>query len=240
MSCEERIVQLSALLDGELAMAELAELTAHLAACPDCARRLAELGALSAALANAVPEEKISADFLARIEAALDAEAALAPVQRGAIVLPFQRRVPALRGFILGAAAAAVAANVLFTSLKPPGNIVDLAAVRDTVLRGSVLLTAAAVPTDAPEIPGYKLASARSDIVAGHAARVLAYATARQSITLCIWKANGEPAHAPREGSYRGMNIVYWNDGSEEYWVASSLPVAQIEAFGQLVRNAQG
>lgn len=239
MSCEERIVPLSALLDGELEAAELAELTAHIAACPDCARRLAELGALSAMLADAVPEEKISPDFLARIEAALDAEAAIAPVQAGAIVLPFRRRVPALRGFILGAAAAALAASMFFTSLKPPGNIVDLAAVRDTALRGSVRLTASAVPADAPVIPGYRLASARGDIVAGHAARVLAYATAQQSITLCIWKANGEPAHGPREGSYRGMNIVYWNDGAEEYWAASSLPVAQIAAFGQLVRNAQ-
>ncbi len=238
MSCDERLVQLSALLDGELRAAEVAELTTHLAVCPDCARRLAELGRLRAALADAVPEEEISAAFLARIEAALNAAT---PAPASAQVLPFvPRRRPDLRAFVLGAVAAAAAAMLLFTSMKPPKNIIDLAAVHDASLRGGAIgLGKSAGPTDMPGIPGFELASAHRDIVAGHAAEVLAYTAPQGSITLCIWKANGEPAHTPREGNYRGTNIMYWNNGREEYWVAGSLPMQTIEAFGQLVRSGQ-
>ena len=51
MSGHER-ERLSAYLDGELAAAELAEVSAHLAACPECAAFLADLAAVDAEAAG--------------------------------------------------------------------------------------------------------------------------------------------------------------------------------------------
>jgi anti-sigma factor RsiW len=231
MSCDDRFEQVSALLDGELAAAELGQLTAHLAACPACAQLLAELGALRAALAQAVPEEEISGDFLRRVETALAAEPQPAPR-----VLAFRRR-RVIGPFALGAAAAAIAA-MLFTTLQPAKNIADLAAVRDAALRGNAAI-GVSVPA-APPPAGYSLAFARSDVVAGHAAEVLTYTRQGQPFTLCIWKANGEPPHGLRQGRYRGMNIAYWNDGREEYWVAAEQPAAAVAAFAGRVKAGQG
>jgi anti-sigma factor RsiW len=237
MNCDDRIDQISALLDGELPAAEVAALTAHIALCPECARVLAELGDLRGALAEAVPEEPVSADFTARIERALEMEADRPEADRpearrpeadqpeahqAAKVIPFRpRRVRLMTGgFGAGLAAAAVVMLLLWPHHD---NTVDLAAVRDAALRGT--MTAMSNSTgSAPAVGGFSLVSMRMDVIAGHRAQVAVYGQGSARVTLCIWPAGHEPAHAVRTATYRGTVIRYWNDGVREFWATSPSP----------------
>jgi len=221
VTCEDRNLELNALLDDELPAAELAALTAHLATCPVCLRRLAELGAVRAALAEAVPEEAIAPAFAARINAMLAAEAARAAPARVRI---WPARVAI---FALGAA---LAAAVALTLAPNPNQRGELMAVRDAALRSGGVGIAA----EAPRVPGFALAAAREDWVAGHRSQVATYRRAGQDVTLCIWLANGEPAHGLRVAHYRDATIEYWNDGVHEYWATG--PTALVDGFVVAIR----
>jgi anti-sigma factor (TIGR02949 family) len=215
MSCADYNEPINALLDGELPPDQTAALTAHLAACPACTQTLAALAALRAGLAQALPQEDAPAALQARIEALLLAE--------GAEIIPFtpkpRRWLPNQPGWI---AATALAAALVLTFLPHHDETKDLMSVHDAALRGGPALYAAATPP--PNVPGFTLASSRMDEVAGRLAQVAVYTKNGQSITLCSWPANGEPAHGVKHAQYHGMPIDYWNDGDHEYWAASTSP----------------
>jgi anti-sigma factor RsiW len=247
VTCEDHNQTLSAFLDGELSPIEVAALTEHLASCPDCVKRLAELGALRVALAEAIPEEGLSPEFLSRITGALDSavetlsqRASVAEPPRTARLIPFkplrQPRPTNRRPFLAGVVATAVAAMVVFTLLPRHSNVLDLAAVRDATLRSAV---SPGAPSNgmAFGVPGYRLTSARADIIAGHNARVLVFAQGSETLTLSIWKANGEPAHGVRYADFGGLQISYWNDGTNEYWASSAGPTNGLRRFVAKVRQ---
>jgi anti-sigma factor RsiW len=89
-----------------------------------------------------------------------------------------------------------------------------------------------------PAVAGFRLAAARADIVAGHPTHVFTFMRANQTVTLCIWAANGEPAHGVRNAVYRGMAIRYWNDGKQEYWAATAGPEATLDDFVGVLKGA--
>lgn len=218
MTCTNRNEQLNALLDGELAADDAAALVAHLADCPACAKTLADLAGLRSALAQALPPKEATPDFIARIEASLAAESSR---EERAHVIPFARNLPRKRLAWTGAvAAAALAATLAIAVLPRDDKSLDLMAVRDADLRGATTQIDAS-KSETPVVPGFQLASARSDIVAGRRAQVLVYTRDGTSVTLCIWSANGEAAHGLRKADYQGAAIDYWNDGKREFWAVS-------------------
>jgi anti-sigma factor RsiW len=222
MSCEDYNDQLNALLDGELPPAQAALLAAHLATCPACTKSLAELAELRAGLAQLLPEAEAPAELQTRIEALLGAEAPQV------IPLKPRRRLTVVRtGWLAAGALAAALALALMPRHDPTK---DLMSVRDAALRGAPGIYAAATPP-APTVPGFQLAGSRMDEVAGHVAQVAYYTKSGQIIVLCIWPANGEPAHGVKTAEYRGMAINYWNDGDHEYWAASLTPNADLKDF---------
>ncbi len=227
MSATAYAEQLSAMLDGELPPEEMAAMATHLASCADCARHLAELAALRSALQDTVPDADAPPEFYARISGLLEAPAGN--------VVAF-RAHPVRRNASWVAAGAAIAAMLVLLLLPHPDPTRDLMSVRDAALRGGVSQMAGNVA--APLASGFRLVSARADIVAGHKARVFAYARADQTVTLCIWPANGEPAHGVRAARYRGMAIRYWNDGSQEFWAASNGAAATLDDFVTALRGA--
>ncbi|HWG05161.1 MAG TPA: zf-HC2 domain-containing protein, partial [Beijerinckiaceae bacterium] len=143
MTCPDANEELSALLDGELPVEQTAALTRHLATCPNCAARLAELAQLRDALAQAIPVQEPSANLRARIEALLDAESGPSRVTN---VLPFKPRGSVLRLAWIGGAVA-VAATLAVVFLNPKDVSRDLMAVRDASLRGALSQVAASPPT---------------------------------------------------------------------------------------------
>jgi anti-sigma factor RsiW len=227
MTCDDRIDQISAMLDGELPVAEVAALTAHIAQCPECAGVLAELGGLRAALAEAVPEEPVSADFTARIERMLESEAEQPEADQSAKVIPFRpRRLRQPAGWVGAGLAAALAMLVLWPHHD---NTVDLSAVRDAALRG-VMVATSVRPGIVPAVRGFSLVSMRTDVIAGHRAQVVVYGQGSAQVTLCMWLAGHEPAHAVRTATYRGTVIRYWNNGVLEFW-ATSPSTGTLDAF---------
>jgi anti-sigma factor RsiW len=232
MNHEPYSEQMNAMLDGELRATEIAPLARHITTCLDCAKQLSELIALRAALQQEYPEEGVSSEFHAKIAALLDRET---QQPESSNVIPF--RPPAVRRRIAWlAAGTAIAAMLAIVALPHQNPTQDLMSVRDAALRGSMSSTVA-VNKEGPIIPGFRLTAARSDIVAGHPALVLAYTKDSQTITLCIWSANGETAHGVRHAVYKGMTISYWNDGRQEYWAATKGKGALLENFVTAARN---
>jgi len=222
MSCADFTESLNALLDGELSPQQAATLSSHLAHCPACTQTLAELAELRAGLAQLVPEADVPAELQARIEALLADEASR--------VVPFKPSarawLPNRAGWI--AAAVAIAAALMLAFIPRHDETKDLMSVRDAALRGGPAVYASA---SYPAVEGFKLIRSRTDEVAGHLAQVADYTRGSQTITLCIWPANGEPAHGIEHADYRGMAISYWNDGRNEYWAASATPGAGLQDF---------
>ena len=225
--------QFSAMLDGELPPAEMAPLTLHIAACPECAKRLTELAALRAALQYEFPEEDVSPEFYTKIAGLLDNEAQ--PTKPPNVISfqprPFRQRLAWL------AAGAAIAATLTILLMPHHDESKDLMSVRDAALRGSVSQTVA-MNNAAPVAAGFRLTAARSDIVAGHQAQVLAYSKNNQTIILCIWSANGEPAHDVRNSVYKGMAMSYWNDGKQEYWAATVGGHGTLDDFVKAIKSS--
>ena len=234
MTCTDRTESLNALLDGELPPAEMQALTAHLAICPDCSRHLAELAQLRAALQREIPEEAVPPEFTARIAALLDQPATPMTRRPASNVVPFKKRN--IRESVAWLAAASAIAAVLTLTLLPHHDVTkDLLSVRDAALRAGITQNIA--ENTAPPVPGFQLTSARADVVAGHPAQVFAYAGATKPITLCVWAANGEPAHGVREAAFKNMQIAYWNDGTEEYWAATTGPAAALDDFVNAIKK---
>lgn len=243
MMCDDRNERLGAFLDGELSSTDIAELTQHLKHCSECVNRLAELGALRAAIAEAIPEEEASTEFLARVTTALDKAVSSSPAavpqpaQTGHVIPLKPRARPKSRlPFAAGFLAAALAAMAVLTLLPSHDKRIDLSAVRDAALRSG--LSAGGI-TDgmAMTAPGYQLRLARADIIAGHAAQVRVFARGTDTFTLCVWKANREPAHGVVNADVRAMRISYWNDGTNEYWVASVSAPEALQRFVATIRQ---
>jgi anti-sigma factor RsiW len=236
MSYTQYSEQLSAMLDGELAPADVAVLTVHLASCADCAKHLAELAALRAALHNAISEEEVSPDFYVKISGALNRQTSTPTpdVKMPNVITLKLRSVRQKTGWI--AAVSAIAAMLMVLLLPHHDEIRDFMGVRDAALRGSVSQLVASNMVG-PTVAGFRLASARPDIVAGHPTWVFAYTREDQTVTLCIWSANGEPAHGVRNAIYKDVAISYWNDGKQEYWAATPGPVATLNDFVTAMKN---
>jgi anti-sigma factor RsiW len=240
VTCTDRGELLSAFIDGELASAEVAELTKHLMTCPACLQRLAELGALRSALAETFAEEKLSEEFLFRITKQLDSAEDQLTTNSAAQsrVLPFKKRylTQNLRIITSSVVMSAIAATLVLTLANQPKNIVDLAAVHDARLRNS-LVSYEIQGASPAEISGYRIASTRYDIVAGHKAQIVSYEGASDIVTLCSWDAHGEPAHGVKTATYRGTAIMYWNDGTTEYWAASDKSDGRLADFVKRARK---
>jgi len=235
MTCADYTERLNGLIDGELSPEDLAAVTTHLATCPDCRRHLAELARLHAALQRDIPEEDVPPEFRAKILELLDQPAATPPKPRPATIIPFRKR--RLRESIAWlTAASAVAAMLAVTFLPRHDESKELMSVRDASL--SITLTQTITNSDAPSVPGFRLTAARTSVVAGHPAQVFAYSGADKPITLCVWPANGEPAHGVREVAFKGMKIAYWNDGDEEYWAVTTAPTESLNSFVAAVRKS--
>ncbi len=170
MDCDAYSEPLNAMVDGALPAGEMAALASHLAACPDCARHLAELADLRAALQDVVPEEAVAPEFYAKISGLLDREAAVIKPEFTAPVIPFRQR-PLRRNAGWIGAWAAVAAMLVVLLMPHHDASRDLMSVRDAALRTNMAQSVAA-NMPGPMVAGFDLAASRSDIVArasGHA-----------------------------------------------------------------------
>lgn len=129
------LTALSAYLDGELDADETRSVAVHLAACPACAARVAELQALSAGF-RALPEESLGYDLAGVIEGRL-ADTRRPPAK--------PRRVGWMGWPLAVGAAASIAAGVFMGSTLVAGGAataprVDALRVFDTMPPGNLCI----------------------------------------------------------------------------------------------------
>lgn len=244
MTCDGRVLELNALIDGELSREDERRLLAHVTTCPACATELAGLVALRMRLAWLAPVEASPDLLITKIERAVTPPVGF---------LSSQRRWP----FLGGIAAMAIAAAIFFMISQPPPHRAEIQSIADASLREAIAPTAIVLAdtrrggTDAwfarhhlaaPPAPdlrqaGYRFLGCRTDIIAGHRASILAYIKDGTQLTLIAWPANGEPAHKPRSALIRGQKVRYWNNGSLEFW-ATGAPPADVEKFATKYRKS--
>jgi anti-sigma factor RsiW len=234
MNCEDRTLDLHALLDHELHDQAANDLVRHMATCPTCAATFANLLLLRSKLARLAPVEQLDPALIGRIDAAITSSK---PVQR-----PLRSRswkLPALSGGLVGLAAAAMIMLMLQTGNHEAPTI---RAVADAGLRQSIPMQAVSLADNRPggadawfgrrhlaqpPVPnltkaGFVFAGYRTDIIAGHSASILVYQHAKSQITLIAWPADGEAAHPVRTSAVAGHAVTYWNNGTIEFWITGN------------------
>lgn len=234
MNCEDRTLDLHALLDDELHDQAATDLVRHMATCPACTATFADLLLLRSKLARLAPVEQLDPALIGRIDAAITSSK---PVQR-----PLRSRswkLPALSGGLVGLAAAAIIMLMLQTGNHEAPTI---RAVADAGLRQSIPAQAVSLADNRPggadawfarrhlaqpPVPnltkaGFVFAGCRTDIIAGHSASILVYQHAKSQITLIAWPADGEAAHPVRRSAVAGHAVSYWNDGTIEFWITGT------------------
>ena len=153
--CHGFEADLSALLDGELALERAAEVRAHVASCDGCSGRLARLARVDAALAGA-PAPAVPASLRARLEARLES------ARQSDTSLRRTRRVGAprraWRGRVAGALAAAAAGVALYLAVAtrepaPP----EAAPAPVQIARPLAETPRAAAPLDLASVPEEEL-----------------------------------------------------------------------------------
>ncbi len=234
MRCEDRILDLNALLDLELSDAAATDLVQHISACPACAAEFASLLSLRGKLARLVPVEMLEPALLRRLDVATIPPA---PVQVRTWSRPW--RYPALFGGLTAFGGFAVATVMVLLLLVGGHQAPTIRAVADAGLRQRIPTQAVLLANDRPggadawfarrhlaqpPVPnltkaGFTFAGCRTDIIAGHAASILVYRQAKSDITLIVWPADGESAHPARIGAAAGETVTYWNNETLEFWV---------------------
>jgi len=236
--------------DGELGVAEAAELAVHLQGCADCRAVQRQLADLSARLRSEVPRYEAPAV----LRAALQAQLALASGPAQGTVVPF--RAKPWREFGLAAAAAmALAASVVLWLPPAPGmdDADEIVASHIRALQPGHLTDV--ISTDqhtvkpwfdgridyAPPVrdfaaAGFPLVGGRLDYIVGRPAAALVYMRDKHVIDLYVWPHTGNAA--PTVHTANGYNVVGWAGGGMRFQAVSDLNPAELRQFGDLWRTA--
>jgi len=245
--CDEMRLLLQADLDGELDAAAAAAISAHLAACPDCAPQQRAMAALSAQLRSELPYHAAPP----ALRQAIAARLAGAPVAARRL----QRRLPIWLGwgasFGAGAALAACLALLLLAPAAPdlpgdvvashiralqPGHLADVASTdQHTVKPWFDGRLDYAPPVKDLAGQGFPLVGGRLDYLAGRPVAALAYRRAQHVIDLYVWPG---PAGTPSSGTRNGYNYVHWTGQGMVFWAVSDLNRSELEQFVTLWQAA--
>ncbi len=237
MTCENRLLQLNALVDDEVSPEAETELLQHLAVCPVCAAEFAGLLTLKRKLTRLVPVEAPDLARSQRIEMAWN------QTSQGSQLVPAWQvplrtlMRPALLGGMIGLALTLLIGHIMRVS---PPKEPALPGVADAGLREDVSARNLILARDRPgganawfarhhlaQLPlpdltaaGFRLVGCRTDIVAGHMASIVVYRQNGIKITLMAWPSKGEPERRLQSAQVGKQTISYWNDGRLEFWVS--------------------
>ncbi len=248
MRCED--IQLDAYADRELDPARSSEFEHHLAACPSCRARLAELSAMRTAIDTAGLRRRAPQSLRDAITAAIDREDR--PAAR-------PRRAPAWAWGSLAACLILTAAVVTLSLGSLSRRATLTADAREAIsahirsLMGAHLLD---IPTSdqhtvkpwfagkldfSPPVAdlstqGFPLAGGRLDYLAGHPAAALVYNRRAHIINLFIAPDPSGTA-APHLFEDRGYHAAAWSDGHMRFCAVSDVNQDELTTFTQLLRS---
>jgi anti-sigma factor RsiW len=226
--------------DGELGVAEAAELQAHLAECPACRQLRAELSGLSDRLRAEIPRHAAPAALRATLAAQIPA-AALPP-------RPQRRRALGL------AAAGALALAASVALLLPTGSQHVDEAVADHIRALQPGHLTDVLSTDqhtvkpwfdgridyAPPVrdfaaAGFPLVGGRLDYLGGRPVAALVYRRDKHLIDVFVRPSAG--AASPSARVFDGYNVVTWAAGGMWFEAVSDLNPTELREFAELWRE---
>jgi len=243
-ACEDRTLQLQALIDGELDAANSLAMEAHIAGCAGCAEELARLEAMRASLRAPGLAYAAPSDLRERIDWALAAETAPAR--------PDRARPRRNQPWLSALAGAAVAASLTLLIAAP-----QLATVRleDQLVSSHVRSLLADHLTDvatsnehvvkpwfngkidfAPPVveladQGFPLAGGRLDYVGGAVTPAIVYHRRLHTINLFVRRAGAFSSLTGVMSRRDGYSLVRWTQGGMEFWAVSDISPADLESF---------
>ncbi len=248
-ACPDREVMLQALVDGELDAANALAMEAHLRGCPGCVAEYRRAAALRERLGAEDVRPAAPPALHARIEAALEREAAGRPVE---VRPPTRRWRPwAIGGWSVAGAMTAVAATLALLLVQPagpnladqlvadhvrsllPGHLIDVATSDRHVVKpwfNGRIDFAPPVPELADR--GFPLVGGRLDVAAGRVVPVLVYRRRLHTINLFILPAGMAPGEGRASASTPpGYSLVHWRQGRLDFWAVSDVGKGDLEQF---------
>lgn len=250
MDCHETQQFFHAYLDRELDLVRNLELEAHVQKCPNCSQAYDSQLALRRQLQNSPVYFRAPARLRGRVRSAL-----------GRAGRPLERTIPWLS---VPSWAAAVASVVLvaFTgwvffarvsrgpaSERLADEVVS-AHVRSLMATHLTDISSSDQHTVKPWFTGkldfsppvvdlaqqeFLLVGGRLDYLASQPVAALIYQRRKHLLNVFVWPSPGDAA-AVRPMTLNGYNVLHWNQGGMNYWVASDLNWGELNQFAQLVK----
>ena len=242
-ACPDKAMLLQGLLDAELDAANTVAAEAHLKTCEGCHEEFLQLQAFREAIQAPGVAYRAPDSLRARLDAALQAEAAPAPAaQRGP-----RRRAPWLASGGITAIAASVALVVLPPQMAQASldrqlvashvrsllanHLTDIATSNQHVVRpwfnGKV-----DIAPPAPELAdqGYPLVGGRLDYIEGRVAPAIVYRRHLHTINLFVLPQGHGPA-GPRTARRDGYSLVEWTQGGLRFAAVSDIDLSDLKQF---------
>jgi anti-sigma factor RsiW len=230
------------LLDGELDAANALKCEEHLAGCPECAAKYAQMVALRAAIQGADLRYRAPARVAQRVQTSIKQAQ---PRRSGELA----RR---LSWPIAGLLAACLCIVVLTPRGPDVGDEVVSSHVRSLMANHLIDVASSDHHTVKPwfaghidfsppiydiSAQGFPLAGGRVDYIDGHPVAAVVYRHGQHVINLFIWPAR-EGATGPALPEVRqGYNVVHWTKLGMSCWAVSDMNVRELEQFEQLVKT---
>jgi anti-sigma factor RsiW len=244
MICDDALVLVHALADGELDAGHARDVEAHVASCAGCAAELAAARETKRALSGPNLHLSAPASLRARVEGAI-------PKPQ-----PVTNRRTLLRGFALGSAFSALAATGIgFIVLRDMGEsrvMGDAISAHLRSLQGEHLTDVLSTDqhtvkpwfegkldfaphVEDPAAAGFALIGGRLDYLDGRPVAALTYRHRLHVVNLFEWPAGKAADSEPAAMSLEGYVLVHWRRGGLEYWAVSDVEREDLLRFARLV-----
>lgn len=255
MNHPEMETQVDALLDGELAPADAAEVEAHLHGCSSCSGFRAERLALRSAIAAEMPWQAASPALRARVRDSIRREAGSGTARRRAVMPRAWTGLAAAAAIALvavgswqlgaahgaaGATADALEEQVLASHVRSlmPGHLSDVVSTDQHTVKpwfdGRVDFSP---PVHDLAGRGYPLLGGRLDYVGGRQVAALAYGRRRHVVSVYIWPSGGAaPVSAGPDRN--GYHLIHWATPVFTWWLVSDIGAGELSDFGAMLRLA--
>ena len=251
-ACEDRMISLHALVDGEVDAVNCVAIESHLKTCAGCAAELSRLEVLRSTLSGSVARFAAPARLRQRIAANL---AAASSIDRQATTF----RRPVRGAWLAGGAFTAVAASFALLLAMPQ---LTTTAVEDQLVASHVRSLLANHLTDvatsdrhvvkpwfngridfAPPVveladQGFPLAGGRLDYIDGRVVPALVYHRRLHTINLFVRPAAVPTSPATVVTRRRGYSLARWTQRGLEYWAVSDIDPGELQLFQRSFQRA--
>jgi len=246
-ACEDQVLTLGALVDGELDAANSALVEAHVARCDGCREELERLQAVRNLLRIDGVRHRSPAGLQARI-AALPELSARSSSDRS-------RMVRWLAPGIVGALAASLAMVAFVGPLQQqsaldsqlvsshvrslqPGHLTDVQTTNQHIVKpwfNGKIDFAPPVPELADQ--GFPLAGGRLDSIEGKTVAAIVYHRRLHTVNLFVWRGAAIGGRRPVED---GFAIDEWSEDGLNFAAVSDIPAQELRQFEGLYRSRAG